>query len=144
LRKKKTDAFATLDVLRAWARYFGPRINAAVSPQLGITSVRSKRAGGNIDGIYDQTILLCESNGNKGRGRVGQSQRSPPSKSTSIRWDRAAIVPPYDLELRRRPRPNRIGRHCQVIVQSGLEVFLLLTQPVAAIEGAQLAAERPK
>jgi hypothetical protein len=47
-------------------------------------------------------------------------------------------------ELRRRPRPQRIGRHRQVIDGPGLEVFLLHSQPPASHEGAQLSAERPR
>jgi hypothetical protein len=45
--------------------------------------------------------------------------------------------------LRRRPGPRRIRRHRLIIDQPGLKILLLLTQLAAAIQGAQLDAERP-
>lgn len=46
--------------------------------------------------------------------------------------------------LRRRSGACRIGRQRRVINQTGIKVFLLLTQTVAPFEGAQMPSERPQ
>ena len=95
-----------------------------------MTSVRGKRAVENIDDVYDRNDPpICERNRNAPKPTI--------QRSSSVRVEKRKP------ELRWRPRSIRIRRNRQVIDQSGLKVFLLLTQLAAAIEGAQLLSERP-
>jgi hypothetical protein len=96
-----------------------------------MTSERGKRAVENIDDVYDQNDPPIQET----LGTLPGTRAVDQSSSTKVVKRRP--------ELRRRPRPNRIRRYRQVVDQSGLNVFLLLSQLLSAIQGAQLLRERP-
>jgi len=105
-----------------------------------MTSVRGKRAVENIDDVYDRNDPPMQEMTETHPKRPAIQQPSFHKAATLGRDTRGDETWP---ELTRRPRSKRIRRNRQVIDQSGLKIFLLLTQLLAASEGAQLIHERP-
>ena len=98
-----------------------------------MTSVRGKRAVENIDDVYDRNDPPMQE----------ITETHPKTGGSTALLSKECDGYTMEPELTRRPRSKRIRRNRQVIDQSGLKVFLLLTQLLAASKGAQLIPERP-
>ena len=105
-----------------------------------MTSVRGKRAVENIDDVYDRNDPPMQEVTETHPRRPAIQQPSFHKAATSGRDYKSKGTWP---ELTWRPRSKRIRRNRQVIDQSGLKIFLLLTQLLTASKGAQLIRERP-
>ncbi len=128
--KKKIPTRLPLGRATCLGTLLGPRITAAISPQIGKTSVKRQTRRGEHSQqrrSYDPPVYEWWN------GVQRQSGLSSCARVCEMEW-----------QLRRRPRSNRVRRNRLVIDQPGLKVLLLLAQPLAADQGTQLAAECPR